>query len=280
MSPDHCYHPGLNLTCDKTHHPPRLLLGNDGTLRVVEIYPHNATVRVAYAGAFLNATRKEMTEFPFLYGFPTPSEAPYSLSTSNELILTGCDAQASLHGAAKGPNILGGCVSFCSADDDQDGDGKDDEISYTDLQGQGVPSRRSPNDKYCHGVGCCQAHISTSMDGMPKKLRLSWLVEESNFESKTPPPTYVFIAEEGWFDDLGFSGELGPNLQPPSRAMQEVPIALQWEVLSSNQSCTSGNICKSKHSNCKQGDRGYTCHCKKGYSGNPYVDDSNGCNAG
>ncbi|CAM0913354.1 unnamed protein product [Alopecurus aequalis] len=276
ISPDDCYHPGLNLTCDTTQDPPRLHLSNDGALQVVEIYPNNATMRVAYTGTFLNATSMGLTQVPF--GFPSPGEAPYSLSTSNELILTGCDAQVSLHGAAKGPNILGGCVSFCSANDDDEDDGKRSEISYADLwAGQGVPRRRRPNDKYCHGVGCCQAQISTSMDGMPEKLHLGWLVK--NFEDKTPPPTYVFIAEEGWFDELAFSGELGPNLQPPSRAMRGVPIVLQWEVLSSDQNCTVGNICKSKHSNCKQGDRGYRCHCEKGYDGNPYVDDSDGCNA-
>ncbi|CAM0913419.1 unnamed protein product [Alopecurus aequalis] len=265
------YIPGGCLSCDTTQDPPRLHLSNDGDLRVVEIYPHNATLRVAYNGAFLNAIDNDMAEDLSPFGFPSPGKAPYSLSNSNELILTGCDVHASLHGAA---NILGGCVSFCSA-----GDGKSSQISYSDLRGQEVPHRLSSNDKYSYGVGCCQAHISTSMDGMPKKLDLTWLVERSNFETKRPPPTYVFIAEDGWFDELGFSGKLGPNLQPPSKAAREVPIVLQWEVLSSNQSCAFGNICKSKHSNCKQGDRGYTCHCDKGYDGNPYVDDSQGCNA-
>ncbi|TVU03401.1 hypothetical protein EJB05_51065, partial [Eragrostis curvula] len=39
-----CYSAGFELTCDRTRHPPRLLLG-DGTLQVMEISLANATVR-------------------------------------------------------------------------------------------------------------------------------------------------------------------------------------------------------------------------------------------
>ncbi|CAO2170192.1 unnamed protein product [Urochloa humidicola] len=34
---DGCFLPGFNLTCDQTRRPPWLLLGDDGTLEVVEI---------------------------------------------------------------------------------------------------------------------------------------------------------------------------------------------------------------------------------------------------
>ncbi|GJN34644.1 hypothetical protein PR202_gb23326 [Eleusine coracana subsp. coracana] len=45
-----CFRPGFNLTCDTSHHgSPRLLLG-DGSLRVVNIYPQNVTVRVLQDG--------------------------------------------------------------------------------------------------------------------------------------------------------------------------------------------------------------------------------------
>ncbi|CAN6362537.1 unnamed protein product [Urochloa humidicola] len=51
-----CYWPGLNLTCDMSHDPPRLLLG-DGTLRVTDIFLQNSTVRVVRAGgSIINAT--------------------------------------------------------------------------------------------------------------------------------------------------------------------------------------------------------------------------------
>ncbi|KAF8769482.1 hypothetical protein HU200_006516 [Digitaria exilis] len=40
-----CYLPGYNLTCDTSHMPPRLFLG-DGTLQVMDISLENSTVRV------------------------------------------------------------------------------------------------------------------------------------------------------------------------------------------------------------------------------------------
>ncbi|KAM0879963.1 hypothetical protein ACQ4PT_033890 [Festuca glaucescens] len=280
MGPNDCYHQGFNLTCDRTHDPPQLLRSDGGGLQVVKIDLKNGTVNAVYSGAFINASTTHGEGSSFTHGsFRRPGEEPYSLSTSNELILTGCDAQASLLGSAKGPDILSGCVCFCSIDDDDDDDddGGEDQTYVVDRRRRGVQGRRrSPSDKYCYGMGCCQARISVSMDGMPKQIHLGWLYPESDFAEKIPPPAYVFIAQEGWFDELGFSGKLGPNLQPPSRAALEIPMVLQWEVLSSNQNC-SGNICKSKHSYCKQGDRGYTCHCETFFDGNPYVNDGDGC---
>ncbi|CAN6374546.1 unnamed protein product [Urochloa humidicola] len=55
FGPSHCYWPGLNLTCDTTHHPPRLLLG-DGTLWVTDISLENSTVRVMRTGSIINTT--------------------------------------------------------------------------------------------------------------------------------------------------------------------------------------------------------------------------------
>ncbi|XP_044405519.1 putative wall-associated receptor kinase-like 16 [Triticum aestivum] len=68
-------------------------------------------------------------------------------------------------------------------------------------------------------------------------------------------------------------------------------ILLWWEVLLPHNGSSSANvsshpdfdggdhqvtprdqICKSKHSQCKSGNRGYTCQCNEGYDGNPYVD--------
>uniref|UniRef100_A0A0D9XGT3 non-specific serine/threonine protein kinase n=1 Tax=Leersia perrieri TaxID=77586 RepID=A0A0D9XGT3_9ORYZ len=48
-----CYYsesPGFSLTCDRTTHPPRLLLGNAGAFQVLNIFIANATVRAARVG--------------------------------------------------------------------------------------------------------------------------------------------------------------------------------------------------------------------------------------
>jgi len=48
--------PGFNLTCDQTRHPPRLLLGDGGTLQVVEISLANSTVRAMDTAGAVNIT--------------------------------------------------------------------------------------------------------------------------------------------------------------------------------------------------------------------------------
>lgn len=53
---DGCSLPGFNLTCDQTRHPPRLLLGDDGTLEVVEISLVNSTVRVMDTAGAVNTS--------------------------------------------------------------------------------------------------------------------------------------------------------------------------------------------------------------------------------
>ncbi|XP_037470868.1 putative wall-associated receptor kinase-like 16 [Triticum dicoccoides] len=199
----------------------------------------------------------------------------------------GCDAWASMLGHRtsndNGPDILSGCVSFCSFASDEDTD-----VGHVDHRGrdrEGHSRRRNPNDKYCHGMGCCQTHISQdSTGGMPKQLSVGWLGKQSAFAGNTMSRALVFVAAEGWYDNLAFSGVLGPDKQPDkqqsARAVQEVPIILQWEILSDKPNCTTSNKCKSKHSHCKQGNRGYTCHCEVGYDGNPYSDDDGqGCKA-
>ncbi|KAF7099172.1 hypothetical protein CFC21_100844 [Triticum aestivum] len=272
--PASCYHPGFNLTCDKTNNPPRLLLGDGGQLRVEKINLDNATVGVVYPGAFLN--NSDMDRYTFVFrdqGIPSAGEAPYSLSASNELILTGCDVQVVMlgHRSDNNQDILGRCISLCTVDF-----GEEPEVSNITRRGR----QRSTNGKYCYCTGCCQTHISQdSTGGMPKQLSMRPLVEKSWF-AESSQPALAFVATEGWFDNLGFSGKLDPvHKQPPAIEVQEVPIILQWEVMSDKPNCnTSGNICK-KHSRCKEGDRGYTCHCKDGYDGNPYINDDQGCKA-
>ncbi|XP_044953125.1 uncharacterized protein LOC123403249 isoform X1 [Hordeum vulgare subsp. vulgare] len=288
IGPSNCYSAGFGLVCDKTNDSPLLLLDN-GQYQVVNISLLNSTMRVIRTNNLsphVMLSPSLATEFWDAFPSFLGEEVPYSLSTSNELVLTGCNAHATLVGH-NNPAIISGCASFCYYNDTGGVWGQG--LSRNGIHGgnSGVGS------KYCDGIGCCKARISEAMDGMPKKLDFRWI----NTNSQIRLPVYAFVAEEGWFDPLGVTGKLMRELDfPKNQTLADaikVPVLLQWEVLLPHNGSSSGNvsshpdceggdqaaprdqICKSNHSQCKRGNRGYTCQCKKDYEGNPYV--ARGC---
>ncbi|KAM3311195.1 hypothetical protein ACQJBY_031702 [Aegilops geniculata] len=257
MGPSNCYLPGFELTCDTIHQPPRLMLG---TLQVVDISLRNNTMRVINTNGVLDlhGGGRHVVDFKNIGG---GDEAPYSLSTSNELILVGCGLHAQLSGAGGNRAILSGCSSSCL---NKNG-------TYDDPI---VAAAGDNDDQYCYGNGCCQAHISMSRDGMPNEFWIDYIDSNSSLD-EISPNSYIFIAEEGWFHKRHVLSQL---LQRRSKTL-EVPIVLDWEIPSSTQEhkCRT-SICKSKNSFCKLGNRGYACHCSEGYHGNAYR--INGCKGG
>ncbi|KAK1606996.1 hypothetical protein QYE76_030669 [Lolium multiflorum] len=177
--------------------------------------------------------------------------------------------------SALDPAILSGCATFCSSGDAQAGK---------------VPIASSDNG--CYGMGCCQARIASSTVGMPDELSFTF-ADLNSVEDILPRPPYALIAKEGWFDNRLVSDQQTRALQGNSRFAPNVPIVLRWEVMQSAAgihaasdvksppNCpaeVAADICKSKHSHCIPGDRGYSCQCRDGYSGNPYV--PRGCKGG
>ncbi|WVZ50150.1 hypothetical protein U9M48_001436 [Paspalum notatum var. saurae] len=292
LGPPRCYRPGFNLTCDTSGaggHPRLLLGGGDATLRVVDISLANSTLRVVSTGG--NGTTITTNGGGRLGSLP----APYVLWDGNELVLVGCNVDATLLGVERdngnSTGILGECASFCNSNSGppQDGTGG--------------------RNKFCSGVtSCCQADIASMT--VPKRLlyRHLELNDSSTLEEKSP--VLAFIAEVGWFDQLpvahkilsGESTGAGEDDWRPSTAGLEVPVKLGWTVPrrhcrgpwhssstsssgetsvhgSSNESCTeetSRSICKSWQSNAMLIDEGsVVCSCARGYHGNPYIVD--GC---
>ncbi|CAM0885698.1 unnamed protein product [Alopecurus aequalis] len=270
LGPPRCYWPGFNLTCD-TSGSPRLLLG-DGTLRVAEISLLTATVHVVRTGSIIDsASITSDRNVSFGGSFV---DAGYMLSNRNELVLSGCNLLATLmEDQEAGPDrsgIISGCASFCS------------------FNNKKVASVGQPTGKYCSGMACCQAPIN--YHSLPTGMNLRWLDAGNHIEALTYIPAYVFVAEEGWFDQRPLADDLLSVNRTPSKAALEVPFVLAWGVKqdlpllsnlpgNSSTNCSDDayrKLCKSDHSKCEAaGNLGYTCQCHGGYGGNPYL--AHGC---
>ena len=270
FGPPRCYWPGFNLTCDRSS--GQLLLG-DGTLRVAEISLRNATVRVVRSGSIIDSA-SITSDRNVSFGGSFMNHG-YMLSNGNELVLSGCNLVATLvEDLGVGPGrsgIISGCASFCTFQNK-----KVDSVGQTGA-----------GSKYCSGMACCQAPIN--YHSSPTQVRLRWLDAGNHSEALTFLPTYVFVAEEGWFDQRPLADELLSVKQSPPRAALEVPLVLLWGVrqglpplpnlpANATTACSADAdrvLCKSDHSVCAAGNLGYTCQCQQGYDGNPYL--AHGC---
>ncbi|TVU06339.1 hypothetical protein EJB05_49548, partial [Eragrostis curvula] len=253
-----CYWPGFNLTCDDTS-GPRLLLG-DGTLRVAEISLRNSTVRVIRTGSITgNADITSDRNVSFGGSF---MDHGYMLSSTNELVLSGCNLLSTLqedqgHGKS---GVISGCASFCS------------------FRTKKVDSIGQPAGKYCSGMGCCQAPINYLSS--PIGVQLRWLDTGNHREALTFLPAYVFVAEEGWFDQRPVADEVLFKRRD-FRDWPGLPKLPDWPVNTTEvqrKPCPSeaqSKLCESENSVCTAEPIGYACQCKDGYDGNPYI--AHGC---
>uniref|UniRef100_A0ACD6AJQ9 Uncharacterized protein n=1 Tax=Avena sativa TaxID=4498 RepID=A0ACD6AJQ9_AVESA len=270
---------GFGLTCDTTsgHAPPQLYVGTRGFFRVTDFDISASTVRVAHSGPILNISSHGPAFYFEGEGTMDGSEpriferreAPFSLSPRNELILMGCNANATVYEDDGDAMAISGCTSFCP----------------DHMRGSWVAKAM----RSCYGMGCCRSPVSVSTNGM-----LPSVVGYSQIEENRPMDDgYVLIAEAGWFDDQHHQRNYSSDKSWWSVAAQHVPMLLQWEVLPlpglpkpdarSHPSCTqevTQKLCKSVHSYCSPGNRGYTCHCEQSYDGNPYSPDDDGCKGG
>ncbi|TVU10491.1 hypothetical protein EJB05_44026, partial [Eragrostis curvula] len=251
--------PGFNLTCNRSRHPPRLLLG-DGTLEVAEISLENSTVRAVGTGG-VRIGRGGAGVWRGA-GMGDDDRVPFTLMPGdfNELVVTGCNVQATLQ--VDEDTIVSGCSSFCSK-------GGAEEFHYG-----------RNGSKYCSGIGCCQAPIpdgSTSLDVRFKRLN-------NDPATRNLKHVHIFVAEVDWFDKKVGRDILRPKPNRRSGPVK-VPVILQWAIQVDTTTAATDdsvfappcdarvarNICRSEHSHCTDSGRGYQCFCEDNYEGNPYL---------
>jgi hypothetical protein len=126
------------------------------------------------------------------------------------------------------------------------------------------------NASSCNGINCCQTSIPSDLvafittiaavDSLNCELGHSFIVKPADIQECK----YAFLVEETWFQ----------KRRSINKIFREVPVALEWGLpyRSSSSLPTTNNTANCIINHPSNRNTTFTCSCKKGFEGNPYLD--------
>lgn len=229
-----CYHDeSFLITCNQTGTEQKPFL-RKGNIEVINI-SLNGELRI-----LMNSSRACYNKTGTLIDYQDHhiQLTHFALSIKNKITAVGCDSYVYLNNMGVRDSSTG-CLSVCNS--------------------------TPPNDGLCSGDGCCQTPIPIGTS--------YFAVKPYSFNNHTDvfqfnPCSYAFLVEDGSFN-FSASKDL-VNLRNTTR----FPVVVDWsigdrkcdQIENNNSSCRENSICVNSTSG-----SGYTCECKKGFEGNPYL---------
>nr|CAD40793.3 OSJNBb0076A22.4 [Oryza sativa Japonica Group] len=243
--------PSFEVDCNNTANGFKPFVGN---VEVISLSNGQARVMNHVSSSCYNRTSRQMNPADVWYLNLTGT--PYRLSDSaNKFTVIGCRTLAYTFDDYNVGKYMSGCVSVCRRGD-----------------------LSSAINGSCVGIGCCQTNISTGLSYY--EVMFDYTLNTSGIYNRTPC-SYAVLMESSSFT---FSTTYLTSRAFNTSYGGQAPLVLDWAIRTANncveaQKNPASYACKGDYSVCLNSTNGpgYICNCKKGYQGNPYLQDSNGC---